>query len=219
MAPGLSTRTPYCLASNRFIPRKNLDGLLKAYHAYRSTTDHPWRLLLLGDGPERPALEHLIAEMQIDGVQFCGFQQIDVLPAYYAHAGAFVHPAHNDQWGLVVNEAMAAGLPVIVSNHAGCSTDLVQEGVNGFTFAPDDLTELTRLLRVMSSPDANRIAMSHASERIVDGWSPANFAHQMWKAVDAGKDRVHIPRRVGRLLTAAIQRASRGVHSFHSLKD
>ena len=217
--PGLNVRTPYFLASNRFIPRKNLDGLIKAYHAYRSITEMPWRLLLLGDGPERPALEQLVASLQIEGVVFCGFQQIQHLPAYYAHAGAFVHPALNDQWGLVVNEAMAAGLPVIVSNKAGCAFDLVSQGENGYIFDPHTPEELSQWLCVLSSPETNRIAMSQASESIISRWSPETFATNMWKAFEKGLSRSGRALPAQRALVWGIQRLSRRVQSFHSVRD
>ena len=217
--PGLGVRTPYFLASNRFIPRKNLDGLIKAYQSYRNKTLAPWRLLLLGDGPERPALEQLVNSLQVEGVVFCGFQQIQHLPAYYAHAGAFVHPALNDQWGLVVNEAMAAGLPVIVSNKAGCAQDLVSHEENGYVFNPNNLEELSHWLGVLSSPDTNRIPMSLASERIIAQWSPQTFAENMWRAFEKGFTRSGRSLLPQRTLVWGIQRLSRGVHSFHSVRD
>ena len=217
--PGLDVREPFFLASNRFIPRKNLDGLIKAYHAYRTNTEKPWRLLLLGDGPERAALEQLVRSLHIDGVVFCGFQQIQHLPAYYAHAGAFVHPALNDQWGLVVNEAMAAGLPVIVSRKAGCAQDLVSHGKNGYIFHPDNLEELSQWLSVLSSPETNRIQMSKASEQIIEKWSPRTFAENMWKAFDKGFTRSGRSLLAQRTLVWGIQRLSRRVQSFHSVRD
>src|SRR5690606_12764814 len=94
--PGLGSDEPFFLASNRFLPRKNLGRLLLAYGRYRERAAaggaRPWRLLMLGDGVLRPELEQIVREERIEGVTFCGFQQIDALPAYYAFAGAFVHP-------------------------------------------------------------------------------------------------------------------------------
>lgn len=217
--PGLDVRIPFFLASNRFIARKNLAGLIRAYHAYRNKASKPWRLLLLGDGPERAALEQLVADLEVEDVVFCGFQQIQDIPAYYAYAGAFVHPALNDQWGLVVNEAMAAGLPVIVSNRAGCAEDLVSQEENGYIFAPDNVEELTRLLLKMSAQDTNRLAMSQASERIIARWSPDTFAENMWNAFEKGRQRAGRPLLLQRGLIWGIQRLSRNVHSFHSVRD
>jgi glycosyltransferase involved in cell wall biosynthesis len=217
--PDIDGETPYFMASSRFIPRKNLHRLLKAYQHYRMISPAPWRLLLLGDGPERPALAAAVKDLALQGVSFCGFRQIDELPAYYAHAGAFVHPALVDQWGLVVNEAMAAGLPVLVSERAGCAQDLVQHGVNGFTFDPENVPELARLLSVLSHPDTDRAGMGEASRRIIADWSPARFASGLWAAVDYAAGRPRRPAPIGRALLWTIQRLSRRVDSFHSVRD
>ena len=176
-------------------------------------------LLLLGDGPDRLALENLVARIGIEEVVFCGFQQIKLIPAYYAFAGAFVHPALNDQWGLVVNEAMAAGLPVIVSERAGCAIDLVDHGRNGYVFNPENHDELSTLLHTMSSPETNRLSMSQASEEIIAHWSPATFASNLWQAVRKGRIRAKRPQPMPRTLLWSIQQLSRSVNSFHSVKD
>ena len=82
-----------------------------------------------------------------------GFKPYDELPVYYALANAFVHASTTEQWGLVVNEAIASGLPVIVSNRCGCAPELVNG--NGFTFDPTNEHELTaRLLEMASLSDA-----------------------------------------------------------------
>ncbi len=150
--PGLGDPTPFFLASSRFIVRKNLDGLLEAYRLYRVKHGEkyreiaPWRLVILGDGEERDNLENIIRKNKLCDVTLAGFQQIDDLPKYYGLAGAFIHPALQEQWGLVVNEAMASGLPVIVSKTAGCAFDLVLEGQTGFVFQPDDRNQLAELM-------------------------------------------------------------------------
>src|SRR5262249_59830905 len=96
-----------------------------------------WKLVLLGEGEQRAKLEGLRDALGLrNDVSMPGFKQYDELPAYYGLASAFVHTSTTEQWGLVVNEAMAAGLPVLVSERCGCGPDLVREGVNGFTFDP-----------------------------------------------------------------------------------
>ncbi|NBC16191.1 MAG: glycosyltransferase [Bacteroidetes bacterium] len=185
--PGLADDTPFFLASNRFIPRKNLGTLLRAYAAYRQRATQPWRLVLLGDGPERARLEALAAD--VAGVTFAGFRQVEELPAYYGLAAVFVHPARRDQWGLVVNEAMASGLPVLVSTGAGCAHDLVQDGENGFRFDPEDPEALAELMRRMASAEADLDAMGQRSRQIIRRWSPEVFAERLWAAVQAGQSR------------------------------
>lgn len=110
-------------------------------------------------------------------VYFPGFRQVGELPRFYANAGAFVHASTTEQWGLVVNEAMASGLPVIVSNRVGCAQDLVQEGINGFTFDPTDVAQLTDLMvKVSAFPPATLSGFGEASQRIVANWGPERFA-------------------------------------------
>ena len=105
-----------------------------------------------------------------------GFKQYGELPLYYANAGAFVHASTTEQWGLVVNEAMASGLPVLVSERCGCAPDLVETGRNGYTFDPHDVDALARLMLDMASDACDRAAMGRASREIVARWSPATFA-------------------------------------------
>jgi 1,2-diacylglycerol 3-alpha-glucosyltransferase len=189
--PGLESLGPFFLASSRFVKRKNLDGLLRAYAQYRrrlakTGEGHaPWRLVILGDGAGRGALEYLVCSEDIKGVSFAGFRQIDELPTYYGLARAFIHTAHQDQWGLVVNEAMAAGLPVLVSKRAGCVSDLVHEGENGFTFSPKDTESLTDLMVSMSSGHVDLKAMGQASRDYIGEWGLGRFTYGLYGALQA----------------------------------
>ncbi|EDY82839.1 glycosyl transferase, group 1 family protein [Verrucomicrobiia bacterium DG1235] len=184
--PGLFDDEPYFLVSSRFIPRKNFDRLLSAYGNYRRESDRPWRLVILGDGRLRPELEGQIERDEIGGVTFAGLRPLDEVSAYYAFAGALVHPAIVDQWALVVNEAMATGLPVIVSTGSGCYQDLVHPGKNGFHFDPSDVEGLTAALSQMASDETDRIKMGEESRRIVGEWPPARFARGLHDAAKFG---------------------------------
>lgn len=186
----------YFLASSRFIEKKNLPRLLEAYARYRALAASPsaakvrpttplWSLVLLGDGPLRTALKSQVSSLSLhDHVQMPGFKQYPTLPTYYALASAFVHASTSEQWGLVVNEALASGLPVLVSNTCGCAPDLVQEGVNGFTFDPYDVEELAGLMLKVSSLGPQLPAMGSASRRIVADWGPERFASGLRSAID-----------------------------------
>jgi len=214
--PGLEDRSPFFLASGRFVARKNFAMLLRAYAEYRRRVPAPWRLLLLGDGPIRGGLEALASP----GVSFAGFRQIDELPAYYGLAHAFVHPALSEQWGLVVNEAMASGLPVLVSSRVGAAVDLVEEGSNGFTFDPASAQDLARLMERVSAPTTDREAMGRRSVEIIAAWSPEAFAEGLWQAVEVGQTRADraMPPAV-RLLLWGLRTASRDVKSFHAIRE
>ena len=176
--PGLEAPESFFLASARLIERKNLDGLLRAYGTYRRrcARGNAWRLVVLGNGVERQGLEAIIKEDGLEGVALPGFRQIDELPAYYGLAGAFIHPALQDQWGLVVNEAMASGIPVIVSIRCGCAPDLVREGENGFTFDPQDEEALASLMLRLSSGEVDLVKMGRAAQTHISHWGPERFA-------------------------------------------
>jgi glycosyltransferase involved in cell wall biosynthesis len=182
---GLPAR--FFLTCCRFVYQKNLLRLLEAYGRYRVSSLDPWSLLLLGDGPLRADVERAIRGLGLEKwVLTPGFMQYDVLPAYYGLASSFILPSMREPWGLVVNEAMAAGLPVLVSERCGCARDLVEEGRNGFTFDPYDVEELSKLmLRLSSMPEEQREAMGKASQEISSRWTPQVFAENLEKAVEA----------------------------------
>ncbi len=182
----------YFLGSARFLGRKNLVTLLHAYASYRksasgSQSSPPWSLVLLGDGPLRPDLSSQLSTLNLRShVHLPGFKQYDELPSYYGLASAFIHPSLSEPWGLVVNEALASGLPVIVSKQCGCGRDLVHNGENGFQFDATDAHALARLiLRVASMSPIELAAMGERGRKIVADWSPQNFARQFELAGEA----------------------------------
>jgi glycosyltransferase involved in cell wall biosynthesis len=151
-----------------------------------STVPQPWPLVLLGDGGLREELEKLRSELGLeDCVQMPGFKQYEELPSYYAYAGAFIHASTTEQWGLVVNEAMASGLPVLVSNRCGCARDLVKDGENGWTFDPSDEEQMAELMLRISSDEERRKEMSARSREIITEWGPERFASGVKAAVEA----------------------------------
>jgi 1,2-diacylglycerol 3-alpha-glucosyltransferase len=196
----------YFLASARFIPKKNLPRLMRAYREYRqrssafaeATADRevrdqrsevgegsaPWDLVILGDGPLREALNSQLSTLNLHGhVHLPGFKRYDELPVYYAFAKAFVHASTTEQWGLVVNEAIASGLPVIVSERCGCVPELVQD--NGFTFDPNDEHELaSRLLQMASLSDGERMRLAAPSYRISASFAPERFGEGLEQAAE-----------------------------------
>jgi len=159
---------------------------VEAYRQYRKRYSDPWDLVICGSGPQARELQAAAAE--VSGIHFPGFKQLDELPVYYGLASAFIlASSHFEQWGLVVNEAMAAGLPVLVSRACGCAPNLVKEGVNGFTFDPYDVGGLAGLMVRMSSGELNLKAMGEASQVIIAGWTPEVFGENLLRAVDAAR--------------------------------
>jgi glycosyltransferase involved in cell wall biosynthesis len=176
----------YFLASARFIEKKNLPRLISAYAEYRRTSQTggkvPWDLVLLGDGPLRETLNSQLSTLNLhDHVHLPGFRPYDELPVYYACANAFVHASASEQWGLVVNEAIASGLPVIVSDRCGCAPELVNG--NGFTFDPTNQDELAaRLLEMALLSDQERKQLGDNSYRIAANFAPERFGEGLERA-------------------------------------
>lgn len=185
---GLPAR--YFLASARLIEKKNLHRLIFAYARYRQAiagkTENSAAcldLVLLGDGELRPQLESLVHELGLqDFVHMPGFKQYPELPIFYGLASVFIHASTSEQWGLVVNEAMASGLPVLVSERCGCAQDLVRSGVNGFTFNPFDADGMTALMLKVGGGECDLQRMGKASREIVGRWGPQAFAEGLLKA-------------------------------------
>lgn len=213
-----SSDTPYLLASNRFVKRKNLGRLIQAYAKY---VEHlqvrkapAWPLVLLGDGELRPELKALCKNLglpildceQADDLKlnsyklktpaegglvvFPGFRQVDEIREFYAGAGAFIHPALEEPWGLVINEAMASGLPILSSKNVGAAEELLHEGVNGFSFDPTSVEDLAAALeRLAELPCTEREAMGAVSKSIISNWGPERFAQGVREAVGVAMTR------------------------------
>jgi glycosyltransferase involved in cell wall biosynthesis len=180
----LPARFFLCVA--RFIPKKNLPRLVEAYARYAQQAGHDaWSLVLAGTGPLEPELRAGVGAVGLNRqVHFPGLLQYSDLPMYYGLASAFILPSVSDQWGLVVNEAMAAGVPVLVSSRCGCAPDLVHEGGNGLTFDPENIEELAeRLTQVAGLDPARRAAMGQRSREMIKAFSPEAFAQGLEAAI------------------------------------
>lgn len=192
----------YFLACARFGKKKNLPGLIRAYSRYRelakpSTIDSAntsgfsfqplaFDLVIAGDGEERAEIEQTIREYGVsDHVHLIGAKGYSELPSYYAAAGAFIHASTTEQWGLVVNEAMASGLPVLVSNRCGCAADLVKDGENGWTFDPTNEEQIADLMLKIASDETRRKEMGIRSREIIAEWGPDRFASGVKLAIEA----------------------------------
>ena len=170
----------YFLYVGRLSTEKNVDGLIQAWTEYRRRGG-TWPLVLVGSGPEKARLR-CAAESSGFGanVYFAGHKGVRDLPLYYAHAGCFVLPSTREPWGLVVNEALACALPVIVSDRCGCAEDLVQPEANGFLFDPTDTNQLVRAMQKMeNSTDEEYASMSSRSSQIIQRFCPAQFGEEV----------------------------------------
>jgi glycosyltransferase involved in cell wall biosynthesis len=176
----------YFLCVCRLAKEKNLSRLLTAYQQYKLRAGaKPWHLVIVGEGRERKRLESRVGRLGLTGfVHLPGFSSYSELPKIYRAAGAFVLDSVYEPWGLVVNEAMASGLPVIISSKCGCGADLVKDKATGLIVDPMDPASLTAAMTTISSDPALREAMGERSRSVIANWSPAVFADRLWQIVD-----------------------------------
>jgi glycosyltransferase involved in cell wall biosynthesis len=166
----------YFLFVGRLIPEKGVFDLLTAYGALPPELRAEISLVFVGIGSAQQELVARAKFMSPGSVKFTGFAQRDDLASYYALAESFVFPTLSDPWGLVVNEAMVCGLPIIVSDAAGCAADMVEDGWNGCVFPAGNTQRLTRALEEMALRGAKVGEMSERSLQRVRQYSPRHCA-------------------------------------------
>lgn len=170
------------LFSGKLIDKKRPMDLLRAYEIlnfYNAV------LLYVGDGILRAELEKYVSDNNLSGVYFFGFQNQKEISKFYAIADIFVLPSTiGEKWGLVVNEAMCFGLPIIVSDLVGSAADLVKPGQNGFVFKTGDIDAIANHLRILLSDSKLREKMGKASSDIISRWSYKEDAIELIKALD-----------------------------------
>lgn len=159
------------LAVGRLAPEKGIDTLLRA------TQSLEVEVVLAGVGPE----EQRLRELAGPNVSFLGQVSRDELPSIYADADVAVLPSRSDPWGMTLNEAALAGLPLVASTAAGATEELVEDGVNGFRVPPDDPDALREALRrLVDDPELRRTAGGRSREIV------ARLTPQRWAEAVAG---------------------------------
>jgi glycosyltransferase involved in cell wall biosynthesis len=169
----------FFLYVGRVVLEKGVFELLRAYGTLSEELKAEIGLVFVGEGPARAELMRRAP----DGVQFKGFAQRDELAGYYGLADAFVFPTHSDPWGLVVNEAMACGLPIVASSAAGCVADLVKDGWNGRVFPRRGVEELAVAMTALAHDADLRAIMGQRSRERIAAYSPKACAAGIAQAV------------------------------------
>jgi len=181
---GLPSR--FILFAGRLVPEKGVFDLLEAYAKLESGLRSEVGLVFAGDGVSREELVRQAKRISPGLVCFPGFAQREDLAGLYAVAEALVLPTHSDPWGLVVNEAMACGLPIVVSTVAGCTADLVEDGWNGYVVPPRDSEKLSVAIdSLVRQPELRQQMSAHSSERI-QHYSPEACADGLAEAAVSG---------------------------------
>jgi glycosyltransferase involved in cell wall biosynthesis len=180
---GLRANRPVILSVARFVPEKQPEFLIEAFRRLR--VDRDASLLLVGSGPLEADARRLVARRGIPDVMFAGFLDHEEIGRAYEVADIFVLPSREDTWGLVVNEAMNFGLPVVATDGVGCATDLIVEGRNGFVVPRDDPDLLANRLRLLVDSQELRLAMGSASRDRIASWNYDKAADGVLEAVRA----------------------------------
>ena len=169
------------LFSGQLIERKGLDLLLAAYERIHDLSDVT--LWIMGSGPVEKRLEEEAERKDLRNVKFLGFMNEREKWVYYLASDVFVLPTREDVWGLVVNEAMLCGLPVICSKFAGCCSDLVEDEKTGFMVNPNDTEEFANVLRKIVTNDGLRGAMSERAREKACEYSIKESAKGFLRAI------------------------------------
>jgi len=179
---GILPNLPVILFCGKFSDVKRPLDLLEAFQHLRDTPEAS--LVFVGDGRLRSEMHQSVKEHGLKRVHFLGFRNQSQLPACYALADVLVLPSGFEPWGLVVNEAMCFGLPVIASDRVGAVPDLIHDGVNGFVFPAGNVEILVdRLRRVLWAEDM-RQRMGAQSRGIIEHWGVNDTVRGILQALD-----------------------------------
>jgi glycosyltransferase involved in cell wall biosynthesis len=169
---GVADDRPIVLYSAKFDARKCPQDMLRAA-AQLNAEGAVFQLAMIGSGALETELRSLAGSLGMNNVHFHGFVNQSTMPGIYGACDIFVLPSRDEPWGLAINEAMCAELPIVASAEIGCVPDLVKQGVNGYTFAAGDVGGLSAALRgLIGDADARR-KMGVASREIISRWSYA----------------------------------------------
>ncbi len=180
----------FFLFAGRLVKEKGLFDLLRAYAQLDAQTRSQVGLVLAGSGADQGELMEEASSIKPGTIRFVGFVHRDDLTSLYALADAVILPTHSDTWGLVVNEAMSCGRPVIVSSVAGCASDLVRDGWNGYIVPPRDVSQLSGEMARLAADSELRRQLGIRSRQIIQAFSPNSWADGVANAVSAVRRRV-----------------------------
>lgn len=177
---GLPTNRHIILSCGYLIERKRIDLIIDSVASIRKS-QRPI-IVIVGTGPLKEELHERAKRLGVD-VIFTGFKQNYELAKIYLASDAMVLASDDDPWGLVVNEAMSASLPVIVSDACGAASDLVKHGENGYIFKAGNSKDLQNYILLLLKSDLT--AMSHTSNTIIKSWTSEKSAENLAKSVEA----------------------------------
>lgn len=176
------TETKLILYVGRITEKKGVETLLKAFTQLRESVDDVG-LLLVGTGPLERTLSNTYDG---DGIYWLGYQPDERLPEIYGLVDLFVCPSVGDQWAVVVNEAMACGLPVVATENVGAAHDLIEDGTNGWIIDAESVSALKTVFDDVfaRSGDVDLEEMGVESRRIVDKYTHEDTVNGFLKVIE-----------------------------------
>ena len=178
---------PFFIVVCRLIRRKNIKRLISAYHSYFNFySDDSWNLIICGSGKELIYLKNYVKDLGLEKkIKFLGFINYKKVAELYGLASCFIHPALSEQWGLVINEAAAAGLPLIISKTVGATSELLKENINGFSIDPHRENEIFEAMtKIHKLSNSEIIQMGKMSKKIVSEFDSNKFGKAVSQIID-----------------------------------
>ena len=166
---GLDGHSIVFMFAGKFIENKRPLDFVRAIARLASQTDTV-QGLMVGDGPLRVHIEEVVRDFQLP-IRFTGFLNQSAISSAYAAADVLVMPSEGETWGLVVNEAMACGLPCIVSDTVGCAPDLIGKDETGIVYPLGDVNSLSAAMGSVKADPANLRAMGERARDRVEKYS------------------------------------------------
>jgi glycosyltransferase involved in cell wall biosynthesis len=170
------------LFASKMVAWKRATDLVRAFSMIAESFPASW-LLLVGSGPDESRVRELASHVPEGRVRFMGFLNQTEMPSCFAASDVFVLPTSGDPWGLVVNEAMAAGMPVVVSDETGAAPDLVRDSGAGVVYECGDVEALAAALRRLLESACDRTEMSQRAMAHISKWDIAVSAECLARAV------------------------------------
>ncbi len=177
----------YFMTSCRFVKKKNLFFLIEAFSKFKEKNNY-FKLLLVGDGPLKNKLEKFSKELSLENeIIFTGYKEYDQIKNIYSNASCFILPSLTEQWGLVVNESLASGIPVIASNRVGSAPNLIENNNVGYTFDPFSLDDLVMKMELIVD-DLESIDFHANSRKVISKWGGEKYSKNIFQAANSAID-------------------------------
>ena len=174
----------FVLCVSRLIPRKRVDRAVEIFAA-SGISGHGFEMIIVGNGPHQGIVEDAIERLGVrDKVKIIPHLPTSRMPLLYSGARALILASEYDQWGLCVNEAMACGVPTVVSERSGAAHELVVDGDNGIVFADNEIAKAIDGLQLLCRDAKFHATMAHSAKRTMASWSLDTFTRNLLEILD-----------------------------------